>query len=326
MRYSVATGLVLAAFSIGESMATPTHAHLHMRAHAKKDGVDYAKVDWDNLGVDWVSAWAAGQSKTTTSTTPKTTKATTTTTTTAAAATTTAAAAKAKAAEVVTSANSIVDDLEDLWNGVVGYANKRTSFGAKRVLGGGSAGGAGLDGDFENGNIGMPYASNMMKVSTTSGYDFTGTFINTQSKTISITIWNKGGSDLQPLSGASLAPKDAAMTFTLKAGATQIVAFDDISYVAWAQSCKEISFEGSYATTWGEAKFQSTGCGYDVSAIKNVNGNDYDMTMTSEEVSCVSDRYQNMWLTPDHPVGDSNGSCYIPGGKAHITTKFGGRK
>ena len=288
-------------------------------------GVDVAKVDWDNLGIDWASAWEAGQTKTSAPAAPTTTK---TTTTAAAAASTTAAGAvfKEKVKEVVSSANSIVDDLEDLWNGVVGYANDRTSFGAKRILGGGSSGGAGLAGDFENGNIGEPYASNMMKVDSTSGYDFTGTFVNTQSKTISITIWNKGGSDLQPLSGASLAPKDAALTFTLGPGNSQIVAFDDVSYVAWVQSCKETSFEGSYATTWGEAKFQSTGSGFDVSAIKNVNGNDYDMTMTSEEVTCVSDMNQNMWLTPDHPVGGSNGSCYVPGSKMHITTKFGGRK
>jgi len=290
--------------------------------------VDYAKVDWDNLGIDWQSAWAAGQTKTAAPPAP------TTTTTTAAAASSTLPAAvfKEKTAEKVeekpkiSSANSIADDLEDLYDGIIGHANDRTSFGGRRVMGGGTSGGAGLAGDFENGNIGEPYASNVMKVSSTDGYDFTTTFINTQRRVITVNIWNKGGSDLQPLSGASLAPKDTSLTFTLRPGASQIVAFADQSYIAWAEACSERSFEGSFATTWGEAKYQSTGSGFDVSAIKNVNGNDYDMTMTAEEVSCVSDMNQNMWLTPDHPVGGSNGSCYVPGSKMHLTVKMGGRK
>lgn len=331
MRYSVATGMVLAAFSIGEAIAGPTHAHLHSRHHQKKDNIDYAKINWDNLGVDWAKAWAAGQPKATTTQAPvakATTTAAATTTLPAAVFKEKAATTTAKAEETpkISSANSIIDDLEDLFDGIVGHANDRSSFGASRVMGGGSSGGAGLAGDFENGNIGEPYASNVMKVGSTSGYDFTTTFINTQRKVITINIWNKGGSDLQPLSGASLAPKDTALTFTLRPGASQIVAFADQSYIAWAEACSQRSFEGSFATTWGEAKYQSTGSGFDVSAIKNANGNDYDMTMTAEEVSCVSDMNQNMWLTPDHPVGGSNGSCYVPGSKMHLTVKMGGRK
>lgn len=38
MRYSIATGLVLAALSM-ETMASPTHLHLHKKAHAKKEYV-----------------------------------------------------------------------------------------------------------------------------------------------------------------------------------------------------------------------------------------------------------------------------------------------
>ena len=296
-------------------------------------GVDYAKVNWDNLGIDWASAWAAGQAKTTTP--PPAPK-----TTTAAAApspTTTLPAAVFKEKTVkpteapkedvkISSANSIADDLVELFEGVVGHANGRTSFGGSRIMGGGTSGGAGLAGDFENGNIGSPYGSNVMKVQSADGYDFTTNFINTQRKVITINIWNKGGSDLQPLSGATSAPRDTTLTFTLKPGASQMVAFADQSYIAWAEACSQRSFEGSFATTWGEAKYQSTGSGFDVSAIKNANGNDYDMTMTADEVSCVSDMNQNMWLTPDHPVGGSNGSCYVPGSKMHLTVKMGGRK
>jgi len=316
MRYSTTTALVLAAFTIGDAMAGPTHAHLHRKAHEKKD-VD---INWNDLGIDWSSAWAEGQKKTSVAPAP-----TSTTAAAPAPATTSAAPTGATFKEKPNSSNSIVDDLEDLWNGIVGASNDRTSFGSSRILGGGSSGGAGLAGDFENGNIGSPYGSNIIKVASTEGYDFTNTFVNTQSKAISINIWNKGGSDLQPLSGASLAPKDTALTFTLAPGAKQVVAFADVSYVAWAQPCSETTFAGSFSTTWGEAKFQSTGSGYDVSAINN-SANDYKMTITSEEnPGCTSDKDQNMWLTDSTPVGGSNGSCYVPGSKMHLTTKMGGK-
>lgn len=320
MRYST-SGLVLVAMSIGDALAGPTHAHMHRHAHEKK-GVDYEKMDWENMGVDWTSAWAAGQSKTVAPAPAQTPAAASSA---PAPAATTPAASGGAFKEVATSANSIVDDLEDLWDGLVGCSNSRTSFGKYLVLSGGTDGGAGLAGDFQNGNIGDPYGSNIMKVNSVEGYDFTNTFVNTQSKSITINIWNKGGSDHKPLSGASMAPKDTTLTFTLKPGAKQIVAFMDRSYVSWAEPCSKTSFEGSYATTWGEGKFQSDGSGFDVSAIKNANGNDYDMSITADETPCVSDKNQNMWLTPDHPVGGSNGSCYVPGSKMHLVTKMGGR-
>lgn len=44
MRYSVATGLVLAAFTVSDVVTSPTHAHMHARHHhAKKEYVELVK-------------------------------------------------------------------------------------------------------------------------------------------------------------------------------------------------------------------------------------------------------------------------------------------
>ena len=57
----------------------------------------------------------------------------------------------------------------------------------------------------------------------------------------------------------------------------------------------------------------------------NVNGNNYDMTITSAEApDCTSSRTQNFWLTDTQPIGDSNGSCYIAQSTATLTIEMGG--
>lgn len=312
MRYSSTTGLVLVALSIGEAMAGPTHAHLHRKAHEKKD-ID---VDWNNLGIDWSSAWAEGQSKTAAPAAP--------TSTAAAPATTTAAPTGAVFKETASSSNSIADDIEDLFDGVVGASNGRTSFGEYyKVPGGSSTSGALAQGDNFHGNVGSPYGSNVIKVKSTDGHDFTATFINTQSKIFTLNIWNKGGSNSDNLSGASRAPKDTTLTFSLSPGEKQVVAFMPDSQIGWAQACAT-NFWGAFDTTWGEANFVSGGSGFDVSAIPNSKGNIYDMSISSSENSCVSDMNQNMWLAAYTPVGGSDGSCYVPGNTLHLTVKMGG--
>merc|ERR1711977_818455 len=182
---------------IGEAVAGPTHAHLHRRAHQKKD-VDWESLDWANMDVDWKSAYAAGQA---TSTAAPVAVATPTVAVAKAAATT--AAAKSSAADTV-SASSVVsdiaDDLSSLLGGLIGASNPRSSFGTASAE-------EGQLGDFYRGNCGSPYGSNIIKVSSTSGYDFTNTFVNTGSKTMVINIWNKIGPDGQILSGSALAQR-----------------------------------------------------------------------------------------------------------------------
>jgi hypothetical protein len=263
------------------------------------------------MGINWSSAYEAGQaSKTAAAAAPVAT-------TPAAAVPATTTKASSNVMGDVTS--TVESGSEALFDGVVGVANSLTSFGGDCGCVSGSAG------DFYMGQVGLPYGSNMIKVDSTSGHDFTNTFTNSQSETITINIWNKVGHDMQPLSGSALAPKSTTLTFTLAPGKSQIVAFMPDSQVGWAQACSATAESGAFATTWGEANFCSTGSGYDMSAIMNPNGNNYNMSISSVEApACTSDTTQNYWLTPTQPMGNSDGSCYIAQSTAHLTTIMGG--
>jgi len=309
MLYS--TVMILAAMGIGEAVAGPTHAHLHRKAHEKKD-VDWSTLNWDAMGINWSSAYEAGQaSKTAAAAAPVATTAAA-----AAPATTTTSASSDNIVSDVTSA--VESGVAELFDSLVGCSNSRTSFGSSSAT-------SGTAGDSYVGNYGLPYGANIIKVDSTSGYDFTATFSNSQSESITVNIWNKVGPDFQPLSGSALAPKSTTLTFALKPGASQIVAFMENSQVAWAQACSETSASGAYATTWGEANFLSTGSGYDVSAIMNSAGNNYNMSISSSEApSCTSDMTQNYWLTPTEPIGNSDGSCYIAQSTATLKVVMGG--
>jgi len=302
---------MLAAITIGEVVAGPAHAHMHKHMRNKKD-VDWAALDWNAMGIDWSSAWAAGQ---------KTAAAAATTAAPAPVATTAAPApvattAAPSAAPVVAIQQS--GSTGALFDGVVGVSNDRTSFGQSTAA-------QGAVGDFYVGNTGLPYGANIIKVASASGQQFTNTFVNTQNAGITVNIWQKVGPDMQPLSGSSLAPRETTLTFYLAPGAEQVVAFQDNTQIGWAQACQETAQSGAFATTWGEANFVSTGSGYDVSAIMNPNNNNYAMTITSAEASgCTSSQTQNFWLTASDPVGDSNGSCFIAQSTATLRTEMGG--
>jgi hypothetical protein len=130
---------------------------------------------------------------------------------------------------------------------------------------------------------------------------------------------------MRPLSGSALAPTTTTLTFVLAPGASQTVAFQENTQVAWAQACSSITASGAYDTTWGEANLGPGGSGYDVSAIENSAGNNYAMKITSVEApGCTSDQTQNMWLTATDPVGTSDGSCFIAQSTATLTTIMGG--
>jgi hypothetical protein len=273
------------------------------------------------MGIDWSAAYAAGQHTSTTFAPVPTTAAPVVPTTTA------AAAPAATTASTSSALNDVVSDVENtaasLWNGLVGVSNALTSFGASTVA-------SGSTGDNYLGNVGSPYGSCVIKVSSASGYQFTNTFVNTQSVSITINIWLKVGPDGQALSGSALAPTDTTLTFVLAPGASQIVAFQDNTQIAFAQAVSSFTASGAYATTWGECNWSSVaGCGYDVSAIMNPAGNNYDMTISSKEVPDISSANPaaNMWLTATDPVGGSDGSVWIPGsiGSCTLKTVMGGK-
>jgi hypothetical protein len=249
------------------------------------------------MGINWSSAYEAGMAEKTAASVPVATP----------------AAAVAAAPAVATPVQS---GAAGLFDGLVGASNSRATFGSATTS-------SGAAGDSYVGNFGNPYGSNIIKAPSTSGYDFTATFVNTQSNSITVNCWNKVGSDGQPLSGSALAPKDTSLTFILPAGASQVVAFMPDSQVGCAQSCSETAESGAFATTWFEANFQASGSGYDVSAIMNSAGNNYAMSITSLEApACTSDMNQNMWLTATDQVG--SGSCYIAQSTATMKVVMGG--
>jgi len=173
----------------------------------------------------------------------------------------------------------------------------------------------------------------MIKVSSAQGYPFTNTFINTSPDAITVVLWNKAferDGTVEANLGSCVAPVTPALTFTLAPGAKQVVAFQDDTQAGWAQATDKIALSGAYAITWGEINYSSTGSGFDVSAIMNADGNTYNMAISAAETDCVSDMTQNLWVAKDNnpenpvPVGNSDGSCYIPGKTATVVTKMGG--
>jgi len=334
MRYSTTT-IVVAALSIGQTMAGPTHAHLHRHrdVHAKKDVVDWADLDWDNMGIDWTSAWKAGQHTSTVAPTPVPTTA---------APVVAAVAVETSAAPVPTPSSSasaspsasagvlaeVSSEAATLWNGVVGLANKLTAFG-EAAIGSGSEVAA-------IGNIGSPQGSNMIKVDSASGYPFTNTFINTSGKSMTILLWNKAFSNDGTVAsaeanlGSCVAASTPALSIALAAGEQQVVAFQDQTLMGWAEATSAKTASGALAITWGEASFKVGGSGYDMSAILNPEGNNYQMAISSSETPCISDPTQNYWEAANNnpedpiPIGTSDGSCYVPGSTATLVTKMGG--
>ncbi|KAH6669414.1 putative allergen Asp f 4 [Halenospora varia] len=314
MRTSAASGLMLAAL-IGNAVAGPTHMHLHQKVHEKKD-VQERDIDWNNLGIDWSSAWAEGQKTKTAAPAVATSAAAKATGAVFAEAKKSSATATATSAKATSTSSS--GSNSGLWKGIKGVSNDRTSFG--------STSGTSVGSEVSYvGNYGSPYGSNIIKVDSVGSNKYTNTFTNSQSSTITVNIWNKVGSDLLANSGQALAPKDTTLTFTLAPGASQVVAFAENTQIGWAQACDNIAASGAFATTWGEANFVSTGCGYDVSAIMNSAGNTYNMSISSTEApQCTSDMTQNFWLNDKTPVGTSDGSCYISAGTCTMKTVMGG--
>jgi hypothetical protein len=276
------------------------------------------------MGINWSSAWAAGQSSTS-SVAP---------TTTPPPPPTPAPAVHAQLASPAASPSpdtsllgSIESDVGSLFEGLKGLANDLTAFGQSTSASGSEVG--------KIGNIGSPQGSNMIKVASTQGYQYTNNFINSSPSTMTVVIWNKafsGANGVEANLGSCVAPVTPALTFALAPGANQIVAFQEDSQIGWAEATTAKTASGAFDTTWGEANFASGGSGYDMSAILNSLGNVYDMAISATETPCISDMTQNYWYAANNdpndpqPFGSSDGSCYVPGTGATLTTKMGGSK
>jgi hypothetical protein len=126
------------------------------------------------------------------------------------------------------------------------------------------------------GNVGNPYGSNIIQVSSSdaSQYKYVAQFQGSSTEEWTVAIFNKIGPDGQMTGWYG----NACQTFTLAPGETKYVAFDDDSQGGWAAAAGTTiptDGAGGYASTWGEFDFGSTAnndwSGFDVSAIAAQN-------------------------------------------------------
>ncbi|KAL5355567.1 hypothetical protein BJX96DRAFT_184166 [Aspergillus floccosus] len=123
------------------------------------------------------------------------------------------------------------------------------------------------------GNVGNPWGSNIIEVTaaTASQYKYVAQFTGSNTEDWTVIFWNKIGPDgkLDGWYGHS------ALKFTLAAGETRYVAFDENSQGGWGAAAGDslpTDEYGGYACTWGEFDFGDTAnggwSGWDVSAIQ----------------------------------------------------------
>ncbi|KAI9733605.1 MAG: hypothetical protein M1834_003207 [Cirrosporium novae-zelandiae] len=140
------------------------------------------------------------------------------------------------------------------------------------------------------GNVGDPWGSNIITVTAAkaSSYKYTVRFTGSNSEDWFVSIWNKIGPDglMDGWYGHS------AVNFTLSAGETVWVAFDENSQGGWGAAKGDslpTNDYGSYDCTWGEFDFGNTSndewSGFDVSAIQAQNA---DATVQGMKI-CTSD-------------------------------------
>lgn len=352
MRYSTSVSFLFTALAVTEVLASPAHVHLHRKLHKKRDlnTVNWEALDWHNMGIDWADAYAKGQAASSDkpaepaaspgagpsdtvepppSVAPKVDPSPQPNQSNGLLAasfseidTTTTHSDTAAGSDLLGALHPDHDSSTVLWNNLVGASNNRKVFGLSTPT-------RGVEVGYVS-NVGMPEGSNMIKADSAQDHVFTNEFVNTSKESMTVVIWNKAASkgledplQADPNLGASIAPEHPALTLALAPGQSQVVAFLDQSVVGWAQACDERAKSGGFSTTWGEAQFNTTGSGYDVSAIQNPHGSNYVMDISSVEAnSCDSTESDNMWVTDTSTVG--SGSCFIAQGTAHLTTKMGG--
>ncbi|KAL8754561.1 MAG: hypothetical protein Q9199_004257 [Rusavskia elegans] len=205
--------------------------------------------------------------------------------------------------------------------------------GAKGSFGGRTPGRAGATEDQYHGNVGVPYGSNMMAISTgdIDKYKYTNTFKNTGSNPLTIQIWNKVGRDGAAQSGMGEEPN---MMFTVQPGQSQTVAFDENTTAAFSRKCDRSTQSNIPMCVWGEITF---GCempavgdkkasdkwsGFNRSSIPAGANEILTITCTSCDAKAreetKSGKGQNTWETAGDPF-HKNG---IRPGIAHLLTEM----
>ncbi|KAI4279293.1 MAG: hypothetical protein L6R35_006057, partial [Caloplaca aegaea] len=101
------------------------------------------------------------------------------------------------------------------------------------------------------GNVGNPYGTNMMFVPSIGDQKYTITFNNVGENPFPVIVWNKFGRNGDPHSGATTEPN---LKFTLGAGESQVVAFDENTQGAFSRDC-ERGPHNHPSCVWGEFDF-----------------------------------------------------------------------
>ncbi|KAI3116196.1 hypothetical protein CBS147333_806 [Penicillium roqueforti] len=150
------------------------------------------------------------------------------------------------------------------------------SSGSYSTAGFGSSTSSSGSGATYEGNVGNPYGSNIITVdaASASNYKYVAQFTGSNTDDWTVAIFNKYGPDGQMTGWYG----NACNTFTLAAGETVYIAFDEDSnggWVAASGSTIPTDSSGGYASTWGEFDFGSTTnsgwSGFDVSVIAAQN-------------------------------------------------------
>ncbi|KAL4981962.1 hypothetical protein BDW68DRAFT_192552 [Aspergillus falconensis] len=150
------------------------------------------------------------------------------------------------------------------------------------------------------GNVGSPWGSNIIEVdsSSASSYKYVLQIKGNNTSDWFVSFWNKIGPDgkMDGWYGHS------ALNFTLAAGETKYVAFDENSQGGWGAaegSSLPTDEYGGYACTWGEFDFGSTvndeWSGWDVSAIQAQNA---DLTVQGMKICTAAGEYCS-YITTD---------------------------
>lgn len=150
------------------------------------------------------------------------------------------------------------------------------SDGSYSTAGFGSSTSSSGSGETYSGNVGNPYGSNIISVdaSSASNYKYVAQFTGSNTEDWTVAIFNKYGPDGKMTGWYG----NACNTFTLAAGETKYIAFDEDTNGGWAAasgSTIPTDAMGGYASTWGEFDFGSTTnngwSGFDVSVISAQN-------------------------------------------------------
>ncbi|KAL3471625.1 hypothetical protein BJX99DRAFT_21690 [Aspergillus californicus] len=128
------------------------------------------------------------------------------------------------------------------------------------------------------GNVGIPWGSNMIEVSAKEAakYKYVVQFHGSKTDTWTVVIWNKIGPDGKMTGWYG----NSAITMTFEPEEIRYVAFDENSQGSWGAAKGDslpVDEYGGYSCTWGEFDLGSTinkgWSGWDVSAIQAEAGN-----------------------------------------------------